>query len=129
MRRIYLFICVLFVSFIGFSAVYSQSLDDIAIGGTSDRNDQASNAGVRFTIFPNPVKSGGILTIRTDVPVGEQYTVQISNIIGKRLLFEEFEGGRDESITLYSNAFPKGLYIVQLKHKETQNTLRLNISQ
>lgn len=84
--------------------------------------EEAQTIGAK--IFPNPVANQ--LTIKLQNKLSGSLQVNIINMQGKRVAEKNFYLQGDESyLDLNTEALPKGIYMVELSHSHTFETLKL----
>ena len=66
-------------------------------------------------IYPNPAK--GFLMIRTGQNLPGIYTVEIFNLLGRRMLQQRIKGG--ETLRLDLSGFQKGIYFTRIRNENT----------
>lgn len=66
-----------------------------------------------FSLFPVPLRSS-VLKVKLNVAISEPLTIELRNLIGKKLQEKTFPKGVDE-ISFQDMNYPNGLYVVLAK--------------
>lgn len=80
-------------------------------------------------IYPNPLTSSQTLKARiTGIQQGEKVQVIVTNMIGSRILSQEFEVTNEISIEIPKEKLSKGIYLITFKHLSKKVTRRFSFS-
>lgn len=70
--------------------------------------------GKLFSLFPIPLKSS-VLKIRFNKYLSAPFSVELRNVIGRKLFDKSFQAGVDEVSINDMDTYPNGLYVVLVK--------------
>jgi len=90
-------------------------------------DDSLFNEKFDANIYPNPLRVNDKLKAKlSGFETGKKVTVIITDIIGSRLLVEEFEASEEITISFPKDRLSKGVYLVTFKYKNTKISRRLS---
>ena len=78
-----------------------------------------NNVEAEFSLFPNPVNTGSLF-VKFKSPIREEATLEVVDILGRKLFMNRIAAGNDMQTIDISN-LSKGTYILNIVYKGTNN--------
>ncbi len=87
---------------------------------------QQFNSDIKFQIYPNPARTGQLIIIQPPSKyIGQEITVQINDLSGKRLFRKTYP--RNQNISIKSDILKEGTYIMRCQSDVFFSTRKLSI--